>query len=67
MKWSPLLVLIITFVIGCNSNDTKVKKEDDNQTNAAPSGKMEYDLSHPAQKWVLPNELLEISGNPLDR
>ena len=64
MKRSLVLLLIITAFIGCNNNnDSKEKKEDSKETGPVQSGKMDYDLTKPVQKWVLPNELLEISGN----
>lgn len=67
MKNRLIILLLIITLAGCNSTDSSVKKQgekEDEKTAVVPqAGEMNYDLSSPAQKWVLPNELLEISGN----
>jgi uncharacterized protein YjiK len=67
MKSRLIILFIITTLAACHSNDSTVKKDvekDDEKTApVSQAGVMNYDLSNPAQKWVLPNELLEISGN----
>ena len=62
---SLIFLLIITTLFSCHSKDSKDEKVEEKQSASAPetTGKTGYDLSKPAQKWVLPNELLEISGN----
>ena len=65
MMRSLIFLLIITTLFSCHFKDSKNEKVEEKQSAPAPetTGKMGYDLSKPAQKWVLPNELLEISGN----
>jgi Uncharacterized protein conserved in bacteria len=58
-----IFLLIITAFFSCHFKDSKQKKEDEKQSAPEQTGKMAYDLSKPAQKWVLPAELIEISGN----
>ena len=63
--------LLTVSITSCNSNgnaSSNNKSEDTASTSSqsakAPNyGNFNYDLAKPAAKWVLPNELKEISGN----
>src|ERR1700730_18401629 len=59
---NALFTIIITF-FACNSTPEK-KGETRVQASAEKTAdSYEYDLAKPEKKWILPNELLEISGN----
>ena len=65
---STLIFFLLACFLACHpidskNKDSKEKNEEEQTDSVAQKGKMDYDLSNPQQKWVLPNELLEISGN----
>src|SRR5947209_13503155 len=63
--------LLTVSITSCNSNgnaSSNNKSEDTASTSSQSAkadnyGNFTYDLAKPAAKWVLPNELKEISGN----
>ena len=60
-KYFPLF-LSIAICYSCSSNSQKKDKSSKSETARENNISQSYDLSHPLIKWVLPDELNEISG-----
>ena len=56
------LFLSIAICCSCNSNSQKKDKSNKSESVKENNVSQSYDLSHPLKKWVLPDELKEISG-----
>jgi uncharacterized protein YjiK len=56
------LFLFIAVCYSCNSNSQKKDKSNKSESVNDTNVSQPYDLSHPLKKWVLPEELKEISG-----
>jgi uncharacterized protein YjiK len=56
------LFLSIAICCSCNSNSQKKDKSNKSESVKENNVFQSYDLSHPLKKWVLPDELKEISG-----
>ena len=56
------LFLSIAICYSCNSNSQKKDKSNKSESVTENNVSQSYDLSHPLKKWVLPDELKEISG-----
>src|SRR5436305_11141340 len=69
MKALTGLAVLIIMILSCHFKENN-KSNESRQASASDSGLSEeknssfkYDLSKPQKKWVLPDELKEISGN----
>src|SRR6266705_3110601 len=60
-KYFPLF-LSIAICYSCSSNSQKKDKSSKSETAKENNVSQSYDLSHPLKKWVLTDELNEISG-----
>ena len=56
------LFLFVAVCYSCNSNSQKKDKSNKSESAKDTNVSQSYDLSHPLKKWVLPEELKEISG-----
>jgi uncharacterized protein YjiK len=69
MKALTVLAVLIIMILSCHfkennkSNESRQEPASDSGASEEKNSSFKYELSKPQKKWVLPDELKEISGN----